>query len=667
MKLFIKKLILWPRNHRLNPREITFSVDKINIITGESGTGKSSIAAIIDYCLGSGKCSIPVGRIREKCEWYGLLLGLEHGEMLIARHDPDEQQTTGDMYINEGSTVQIPYIISEKNINVEVFKDKMNNLAGIPKISVGGTEQEYAKPIYPAFRDMAAFNFQPQHIIANPYTLFFKTDTTQHREKLRTIFPFVLGSITPEMLVLQKELKDLGKEIQALEQNYNVQKAAADNWLTNIEGYYIQAREFGLLPNGSDDRSGWKTERYLSELRSVGQNLDNVKIPDVVLGAGEEYARQLQSIIDRETQLREEKTDLSLRIAKLQGFHSIVDDYRGDLHNHKDRIQSVGWLKEKIKGAYECPICAAHHNEENGSLLRLLSVVQQFSDVTKQVQSEPTRIEVELSELKKDLRNKETELKKLHEMHIVLLDKNKEQSRHMQEVNQIYRFVGKLEQALESFSPTGTLTQLELSLAKKREMLKQLRQRVDKKTLQKRFETALRSVSEIIGEYAQRLQLEHQTGNIDLDPKELTVKFDQRNGRTDYLWEVGSGQNWVGYHIATLLAIHSFLLTLDENAVPSFIVFDQPSQVYFPEASWGTLDAMPSSSYENVSEDIKGVQRIFSALNDFLGKHHGTCQIIVTEHAGSVTWNHINNAINLVGNWRKGQEDYLIPTDWLSN
>ena len=39
---------------------------------------------------------------------------------------------------------------------------------------------------------MAAFNFQPQHIVANPYTLFFKADTTEHREKLRIIFPLAL-------------------------------------------------------------------------------------------------------------------------------------------------------------------------------------------------------------------------------------------------------------------------------------------------------------------------------------------------------------------------------------------------------------------------------------------------------------------------------------------
>ncbi len=667
MKLFIKKLILWPRDHKLPPREIVFSIDKINIVTGESGTGKSSITAIIDYCLGSEKCSIPVGLIREKCEWYGLLLGLANGEMLVARHDPDERQSTGDMYIKEGPTVQTPHIISEKNINVEVFKDKMDILAGIPKINVGSTDLESAKPIYPAFRDMAAFNFQPQHIVANPYTLFFKTDTTQHREKLRTIFPFVLGSITPEILILQKELKELEKEIKSLEHEYNTRKMAIENWLANVEGYYIQARNFGLLPNGSDERSGWKTERYLSELRTVKQYLDKVKIPDVIPGAGEEYARQLQNVINRENELQKEVTDLTLRITKLQQFRSVIGDYCDNLYNNEDRIKSVGWLKEKIKGAYDCPVCAAHHKEENSSLSRLLSVVQEFSNVTKQVQSEPTRIDVELSDIKRDLRAKETELKKIREMHTMLQNKNEEQTRHMQNINQIYWFVGRLEQALESFSSTGALKQLEQSLIDKQQIANSLQKKVDKKLLKQRFDAALGCVSKNIEEYAKSLCLEHQACNVNLDPKELTVKFNQINGRTDYLWEVGSGQNWVGYHIATLLAIHSFLLTQNENFVPSFIILDQPSQVYFPEASWESLNATPSSSCDNVSEDIKGVRRIFSVLHNFLIKHLEICQIIVTEHAGSVTWNHINDAINLVGNWRNNQEDYLLPKDWFSN
>jgi len=50
--------------HKPRPRIIPFEPGRINIISGENGSGKSTITWIIDYCLGSEKCSIPVGLIR---------------------------------------------------------------------------------------------------------------------------------------------------------------------------------------------------------------------------------------------------------------------------------------------------------------------------------------------------------------------------------------------------------------------------------------------------------------------------------------------------------------------------------------------------------------------------------------------------------------------------
>ena len=64
----------------------------------------------------------------------------------------------------------------------------------------------------PSFRDMAAFNFQPQNVIANPEVLFFKADTFEHREKLRTIFPYVLGVLTPEIISKRYRLDELRRE-----------------------------------------------------------------------------------------------------------------------------------------------------------------------------------------------------------------------------------------------------------------------------------------------------------------------------------------------------------------------------------------------------------------------------------------------------------------------
>lgn len=40
---------------------------------------------------------------------------------------------------------------------------------------------------------------------------------------------------------------------------------------------------------------------------------------------------------------------------------------------------------------------------------------------------------------------------------------------------------------------------------------------------------------------------------------ELTVKVAGRD-REDFLWEIGSGSNWLTYHLAVLIALQQFFM-----------------------------------------------------------------------------------------------------------
>ena len=104
----IKEIILWPKKNVFKPRRLKFTLDAVNIISGASKTGKSAIIPIVDYCLGSDKCTIPVNTIRDSCEWFGVLVQTINGQKLYARREPGEQKTTGDMYVLEGVEIAIP-------------------------------------------------------------------------------------------------------------------------------------------------------------------------------------------------------------------------------------------------------------------------------------------------------------------------------------------------------------------------------------------------------------------------------------------------------------------------------------------------------------------------------------------------------------------------------
>src|SRR5260221_11318738 len=108
MHFHIKQIILWPRDGAFLPRRLTFQQGSVNVISGNSRTGKSAIIPIIDYCLGADKCTIPVKTVRDACSWFGVVVETDFGEKLFARREPGEQKTTGDMYVVEGASVEIP-------------------------------------------------------------------------------------------------------------------------------------------------------------------------------------------------------------------------------------------------------------------------------------------------------------------------------------------------------------------------------------------------------------------------------------------------------------------------------------------------------------------------------------------------------------------------------
>src|SRR6266536_6029758 len=106
----IKEVVLWPKRAGLAPSRVKFDLGKANIISGTSRTGKSAIIPIIDYCLGSDKCTIPVNTIRDACSWFGIVVHTASGEKLFARREPGQQKATGDMFVLEASEIQVPDI-----------------------------------------------------------------------------------------------------------------------------------------------------------------------------------------------------------------------------------------------------------------------------------------------------------------------------------------------------------------------------------------------------------------------------------------------------------------------------------------------------------------------------------------------------------------------------
>lgn len=117
---------------------------------------------------------------------------------------------------------------------------------------------------------------------------------------------------------------------------------------------------------------------------------------------------------------------------------------------------------------------------------------------------------------------------------------------------------------------------------------------------------------------------------------------------------MGGGENWLGYHVATLLSMHEWF-SEQRNPVPRFLILDQPSQVYFPEdAPDGTALAGP---------DRTALLNLYRTIQNTIVALDGDFQVIVMEHA-DLDDEPFRSSVE--ARWRRSNNQALVPQDWIT-
>ncbi len=217
--------------------------------------------------------------------------------------------------------MQVPHAV-QKNARIEDLKNRFNQIAHLPMLDFS-VDEKVGFGGRASFRDMAAFNFQPQHIVANPFTFFYKADTTQHREKLRIIFPLALGAITAGTLAKQRELKDAEREHDRLNRELNARLNAARAWEAEVESYYLQSRALGLLPDSPSPQSNWQLDKYVLELQKLPDSVKTMDIPDIQEGTGEAAVAELTQLIAEEDHLAQEIGSIRQRLENSTSYQPL--------------------------------------------------------------------------------------------------------------------------------------------------------------------------------------------------------------------------------------------------------------------------------------------------------------------------------------------------------
>lgn len=654
----IRGIVLWPRNENFEPRTLKFELGKVNVISGASRTGKSAVIPIIDYCLGSSTCSIPVNTIRKYCEWFGIVVATAQGEKLLARKEPGAHRSTDDMFLLEAEKItKIPSRLT-KNTSAGAVKRLLDDLANLSNLDFSGGEEASGFDGRPAFRDLAAFTFQPQNVVANPDVLFFKTNTYEHREKLRKIFPYVLGAVTPALMAKQFELNRTRQLLRRKERELKDAQDVSAQWLADLRSKFSEAQELGLIP---------KLEEEISRDQMIERLEEVIARTDLTLAVStstiSDALRELNSLESEEREVSRELTTLRHRLEEMNRMRVGVQQYEAALSVQRDRLQLSSWLVSHASDESDCPMCGSHTDSAKRKLQVLaqrLEEVETAAGADKD-QEVPAAFDRELQRVTAEVGNATERLRSVQIRKRALTGRSKEASEQQFSAKRTERFIGNLESSLDLHRRLGSDSELVEEVRALKETVQALEEALREQDVEARKRRALGIINANAGKLLPYLDVENPNDPISLETNDLTIKV-LGSDRDDYLSEIGSGSNWLSYHLAVLLSLHQFYLSQRNSPVPAFLVLDQPSQVYFPKRVV-SRDVEVENDPKVRDEDVDAVRKAFEVMGSVVLGAKGNLQLIVLDHASQEVWGGIDGVVGL-SEWRGGIK--LVPMEWLS-
>lgn len=645
MSFLISKIVLYSTKGQI--RELSFRPGALNILTGASKTGKSAIIDIIDYCTGRSECYVADGVIRKHVAWYAVLFQLSGGQILIARKNPGPgEKTSPDIYVERGNDIAMPVLEAlHKNTTVEAVEKFLAAALGISENQNRPPEGQTRPPLEANFRHAFIFSVQDQDDIDSKKVLFHRQADNWVAQAIKDTFPYFLGAIDEDHLSKQVQLDAARRLLRQLERQFRDAQGIDSDRFPRARALFDEAKQIGLI----DERlAPTSYEIVLTTLRQAAS--DDYVRNEMIVGDGEDALANLR--IERQ-QLRHELESVKSEVRSTRLFSSESNGYAREVREQQARLSAVGLIKNGDHDGRYCPLCES-------TLPTALPAVAQVAQSLREVNNQLQAVEMENPRLQSRLIALQAE----EELLGVNLRENQQQMNDRLRENEILkaqqdnfilqaRVIGKISQYLETAANLQEGSTINLALEKARSRVAILEQELDANSAQEKVDAYLNIIGRYMSDYSSELDLEHRGSQLRLDIKNLTVVADTLDGPVP-LYRMGSGENWVGYHVLAHLGLHKWFRQKG-RPVPSFLIFDQPSQAHYPPER----DAEGSINDLN-DEDKTAVLQLFRLISKAASELAPGLQIIVLDHADlKDQW--FETAV--VERWRGGQK--LIPADWI--
>lgn len=562
---------------------VTISFDDFNYFYGQMGSGKSSIARLIDYCLGGNLDMTPAlqsefNSVSLSLNINGVPLSLERARdsnQLIASWEKDKEKFQIVIPARKSDGVVIP------DTDIEVLSDLLYHLAGYtpPKVRKSKTKEDTELKRL-SFRNLLWYCYIDQE---NIDSTFFHLDKDAHIHKRlasRDVLRFIIG-------FHQEIVAELEMEVQEKNDKKRELRSAAEALKEAIKSAGVK----------SINQINEKINSLEEEKLTISEEISAIKENDLK-----------DSIPHGIESLKEKARRLDKKIESIEQGIAEVNQQIEDDRNHLHEITMLSVKNKRSTSARavlsgvdfkSCPRCAQELPERNTTICNLcgqeevdskdevenqIDVVEQDADdrikelknLIKRYKDQLSNMKIQRRELKQ--RKKEIDTQINHQMEdydsaylSAILVREKRISEIDQEIeglNELSRLPDKAQELLDKS------VRLHSEEQKLREELKEAREKAESDTsnleiLQNLFleclvESKLPGISD-----NDRVQISA--------PWFLPEVISPRSGElaTTSFANLGSGGKKTLFKACFSLAIH-LLSTRTEALLPTFLIIDSP-------------------------------------------------------------------------------------------
>lgn len=641
----IKGIILYQRDGA-GRRALDFNLHGVNVITGDSQTGKSAVLDILNYILMSQSCPIPKGIIRQAVSHVGGHFVGPDGSLLVLRPLPAAgRKVSTQSWYQLGHDLVFPEEVPEMSSNRDVARDILSSFTGITGASILSDLKEPWEEVQADanIRHAAPLIFQPQDVIANRYISVPGLDSENRRRHMLDALPFLLGIENAEILTSRARLRELKSKFRMLKVKGKESAQLRANTFSRGHKLWLDAQGIGLIEGQVPE----SVPALLSTLRNVGLL--------------ERQRFDIATVVPNMGQLEEDEISKRKAVQEKRKSIQVLKDFKKSVAVHQDVVSrqlntlSVSELLPSQTHEGNCPLCDSDSFDPLQYHERLKVTLSSLEGM----RAEPLRIDVKT---RKALKRQEEELVPLVEQHTLARTKlrsgavtiSKNQG-YLSSNRKIDHLLGRISEYIRTVDVVEVDDEEDLDVLAKE--IETLQRKIN--SVWRRKKDTQEAVDTEMTELARSMEVEFQNGKATISVEDLSMKVqvDPDSDEMTSLAEIGSGSNWVCYHLAGILAIHSHLSEA-ECPVPRTLLLDQPSQAWFPEELRVTdskSDLIPEGD-----EDTNRVRDIYKLLKTITSKGNFS-QIIVMDHAKfNDPW--FKDIIRY--EWRFGEK--LVPEGWVS-